>query len=55
MSANQELTANILVKDDATGEVLAEQSGVKIGTELQTVSLTVEALAATVEKRNISD
>lgn len=50
MSANQELTANILVKDDATGEVLAEQSGVKIGTELQTVSLTVEALTATVEK-----
>lgn len=50
MIANKEVKVNILVKDEITGEVLAEQSDVKIGTESQTVSLTVESLTTTVEK-----
>ncbi|HAX73141.1 MAG TPA: hypothetical protein DCY20_06420 [Firmicutes bacterium] len=50
MSANQELNVNILVKDEATGSVLAEQSNVKVGIESQTVSLTVEDLDTTIEQ-----
>lgn len=50
MSANQELNANILVKDEVTGGILAEQSNVKIGTEPQAVSLTVETLDTTIEQ-----
>lgn len=50
VSANQELNVNILLKDETTGSVLAEQSNIKVGNKLQTVSLTVEALDTTIEQ-----
>lgn len=50
MSANQDVTANILVKDDVSGDVLAQQSNVIIGTESQNVSLNFESPEAGTEQ-----